>query len=144
MNQELQMHRLAFEEAEEPEIKFPIMEKSIGSWRKKRSPRKTSISLTMLNPLCISQQTVENSWRDGNTRPPYLSPELADIFSTAEPQDWKRSVFIPIPKKSNAKGCSNYCTIAFISHASKVMLKNSPSQALTVHEPRNSRCLSWI
>ena len=38
-------------------------------------------------------------------------------------KDWKRSVFIPIPKKSNAKQCSNYCTIAFISHASKVMLK---------------------
>ena len=39
------------------------------------------------------------------------------------PQDWKRSVFIPIPKKSNAKECSNYHTIALISHASKVMLK---------------------
>ena len=39
------------------------------------------------------------------------------------PQDWKRSVFIPIPKKGNAKGCSNYRTIALISHASKVMLK---------------------
>ena len=39
------------------------------------------------------------------------------------PQDWKRSIFIPIPKKSNAKECSNYCTIALISHASKVMLK---------------------
>ena len=39
------------------------------------------------------------------------------------PQDWKRSVFIPIPKKGNAKECSNYCTIALISHASKVMLK---------------------
>ena len=38
-------------------------------------------------------------------------------------QDWKMSVFIPIPKKGNAKGCSNYCTIALISHASKVMLK---------------------
>ena len=38
-------------------------------------------------------------------------------------QDWKRSVFIPIPKKGNAKECSNYCTIAVISHASKVMLK---------------------
>ena len=38
-------------------------------------------------------------------------------------QDWKRSVFIPIPKKVNAKECSNYCTIALISHASKVMLK---------------------
>ena len=39
------------------------------------------------------------------------------------PQDWKRSVFIAIPKKGNAKECSNYCTIALISHASKVMLK---------------------
>ena len=39
------------------------------------------------------------------------------------PQDWKRSVFIPIPKKANAKECSNYCTIALISHASKLMLK---------------------
>ena len=39
------------------------------------------------------------------------------------PQDWKRSVFIPIPKKSNAKECSNYCTIGLISHAGKVVLK---------------------
>ena len=39
------------------------------------------------------------------------------------PQDWKMSVFIPIPKKGNAKECSNYRTIALISHTSKVMLK---------------------
>ena len=39
------------------------------------------------------------------------------------PQDWKRSVFIPIPKKGNAKECSNYCAIVLISHVSKVMLK---------------------
>ena len=39
------------------------------------------------------------------------------------PQGWKRSVFIPVPKKGNAKECSNYRTIALISHASKVMLK---------------------
>ena len=39
------------------------------------------------------------------------------------PQDWKRSVFIPIPKKVNAKGCSDYHTIALISHATKLMLK---------------------
>ena len=38
-------------------------------------------------------------------------------------QDWKKSVFIPIPKKGNAKECSNYHTAALISHASKVMLK---------------------
>ena len=46
------------------------------------------------------------------------------IWKTQQwPQDWKRSVFIPIPKKGNAKECPNYCTIALISHASKVMLK---------------------
>ena len=39
------------------------------------------------------------------------------------PQDWKKSVFISIPPKSNAKECSNYLTISFISHASNVMLK---------------------
>ena len=46
------------------------------------------------------------------------------IWKTQQwPQDWKRSVFIPIPKKSNAKECSNYHTVVLISHASKVMLK---------------------
>ena len=46
------------------------------------------------------------------------------IWKTPQwPQDWKRSAFIPIPKKGNAKESSNYCTIAVISHASKVMLK---------------------
>ena len=46
------------------------------------------------------------------------------IWKTQQwPQDWKRSVFIPIPKKSNPKECSNYCTVALISHASKVMLR---------------------
>ena len=46
------------------------------------------------------------------------------IWKTQQwPQDWKRAVFIPIPKKGNAKECSNYHTIALISHASKVMLK---------------------
>ena len=46
------------------------------------------------------------------------------IWKTEQwPQDWKKSVFIPIPKKGNAKECSNYCTIVLISHSSKVMLK---------------------
>ena len=46
------------------------------------------------------------------------------IWKTQQwPQDWKMSVFIPIPKKGNAKKCSHYCTIALISHANKVMLK---------------------
>ena len=43
------------------------------------------------------------------------------IWRKQWPQDWKRSVFIPVPKKCNAKECSNYHTIAFISHANKVM-----------------------
>ena len=56
------------------------------------------------------------------------------IWKTQQwPQDWKRSVFIPIPKKGNAKECLNYCTIALISPASNV--QNSPTQASTVHEP---------
>ena len=55
------------------------------------------------------------------------------IWKTQQwPQGWKRSVFIPIPKKGNAKECSNYRTIALISHASKVMLKIL--QASAVHE----------
>ena len=46
------------------------------------------------------------------------------IWKTQQwPQDWKRSIFNPIPKKGNAEECSNYCTIALISHASKVKLK---------------------
>ena len=47
----------------------------------------------------------------------------ANMKTQQWPQDWKRSVFIPNSKKGNAKECSNYCTIALISHASKVMLK---------------------
>ena len=46
------------------------------------------------------------------------------IWNTQQwPQDWERSVFIPIPKKGNAKECSNYCTIVLISHSRKIMLK---------------------
>ena len=55
------------------------------------------------------------------------------IWKTQEwPQDWKRSVFIPIPEKGNAKECSNYCTISLISQTNA---QNSPSQASTVYEP---------
>ena len=53
-----------------------------------------------------------------------LNSICLEIWKTQQwPRDWKRSIFIPIPKKGNAKECSNYCTIALISHASKVMLK---------------------
>ena len=47
----------------------------------------------------------------------------ANLENSAWPQAWKRSVFIPIPKKGNAKECSNYHTIALISHTSKIILK---------------------
>ena len=53
-----------------------------------------------------------------------LNSLCQQIWKTQQwPQDWKRSVFFPIPKKGNAKECSNYCTIALISHASKRMFK---------------------
>ena len=53
-----------------------------------------------------------------------LHSACQQILKTLQwPQDWKRSVFIPIPKKGNAKECSNYRTVALISHASEVMLK---------------------
>ena len=53
-----------------------------------------------------------------------LHSNCQQIWKTQQwPQDWKRSVFIPIPKKDNAKQCSNYCTIALISHTRKVTLK---------------------
>ena len=68
------MCKLDLEKAEEPEIKLPT---SVGLSKKQESSRKisTSASLAMLKPLCGSQQTVENSSRDGNARPPYLPPE---------------------------------------------------------------------
>ena len=54
----------------------------------------------------------------------YSDSVCQQIWKTQQwPQDWKRSVFIPIPKKGNTKECSNYCTIALISDSSKVMLK---------------------
>jgi len=67
-----------------------------------------------------------------------LHPICQQIWKTQQwPQDWKRSVFIPITKKGNAKECSNYCTIALISHASKVMLQilQARFQQYVNHEP---------
>ena len=59
-----------------------------------------------------------------NKKKKVLHSICQQIWKTQQwPQDWKRSVFIPISRKGNAKDCSNYHTIALISHASKVMLK---------------------
>ena len=67
-----------------------------------------------------------------------------EIWKTQQwPPDRKRSVFIPIPKKGNAKECSNYRTIALISHTSKVMLKILQATS-TVHKSKTSRSKSWI
>ena len=64
------------------------------------------------------------------------------IWKTQQwPQDWKRSVFIPIPKKGNAKERSHLCTIALISHASKVMLKILQAR---LQQDMNHECSSWI
>ena len=72
-----------------------------------------------------------------------LNSICQQIWRTQQwPQDWKRSVFIPIPKKGNPKEYSNYCTMALISHASNA--QNSPSQASAICEPWTSRCSSWF
>ena len=73
-----------------------------------------------------------------------LHSTYQQIWKTQQwPQDWKRSVFIPVPKKGNTKECSNYHTIALISHQQS-NVQVYPSQASTVCELRNSRCSSWI
>ena len=73
-----------------------------------------------------------SSWAIANTKFQILKDDAVKMLHSIcqqiwkthwWPQDWKRSVFIPIPKKGNAKECSKYCTIALISHTSKVMLK---------------------
>ena len=67
------------------------------------------------------------------------------IWKTQQwPQDWKRSVFIPIPKKGNAKECSNYHKIALISHASKVRLKIHQARLQLYVNHELSRCSNWI
>ena len=67
------------------------------------------------------------------------------IWKTQQwPQDWKRSVFIPISKKGNAKECSNYCTIALISQASKLMLKILQARLQQYINQELPECTSWI
>ena len=64
------------------------------------------------------------------------------IWKTQQwPHDWKRSVFILIPKKGNAKECSNYQTIVLISHVSKVRLKNLQA---SLQQYMKQKCTSWV
>ena len=81
-------------------------------------------SITMNKASGVDEIPVEffQILKDGAVK--VLCSICQQIWKTQQwPQDWKRSVFIPVPKKGNAKECSNYCTIALVSHASKVMLK---------------------
>ena len=113
--------KLVLEKAEEPEIPLPT---SDGSWKKQESSRKTSISAlwTMPKPLTVWTTINWKILKDDAVK--VLDSICQQIWKTQQwLQDWKRSVFIPIPKKGNAKECSNYRTIALISHASKVMRK---------------------
>ena len=97
------MFKLDLEKAEEPEIKLPT---SAGIIEK-------TIEFQKNIYFCFIDYAKAFDCVDHN--------KLWKIQQW--PQDWKRSVFIPIPKKGNAKECSDYHTIACISHASKVMLK---------------------
>ena len=74
----------------------------------------------------------------GSTTPIYTQQKIympANLKTQQWPQDWKRSVFIPIPKKGNAKECSNYSTVALISHANKTMLK--------ILQSKLQQCVNW-
>ena len=64
-----------------------------------------------------------SSWPRDRTQVSQIAGRCFNLWATREAQDWKRSLFVPIPKKGNAKECSNYHTIALNSQASKVMLK---------------------
>ena len=90
----------------------------------------------MWSQVCLRKHHYKKSWwRWWNSSSAISNPKrwcyykvlhsiCQQIWKTQQwPQDWKRSVFIPIPKKGNAKECTNYHTIALISHSSKVMLK---------------------
>ena len=111
-----------------PNFEYPMAQ----SWRCDHSPRTGHPGMWSQVVLCFTTNKISGS----NGIPVELFQILKDdavkvlhsicqqIWKTQQwPQDRKRSVFISIPKKGNAKECSNYQTVAFISHASKVMLK---------------------
>ena len=73
-------------------------------------------------PICLDPAELFQTLKDAAVK--VMHSICQQIWNTQQwPQDWKMLVFIPIAKKSNAKECPNYCTIALISHASKVALK---------------------
>ena len=95
----------------EPDILEYKVNWALGSITTNKATRGDGIPVELFQILKIDAVKVLHSIRQ-------------QIWKTQQwPQDWKRSVFIPTPKKGNAKECSNYRTIALISHASKIMLK---------------------
>lgn len=95
----------------EPDILRSEVEWAIGALNKGKAPGVDEIPIEMIQAL-------------GNDAIKVFTTLCQQIWKTKEwPNEWKRSIFIPIPKKANAKDCSNYRTIALITHASKIMLK---------------------
>ena len=98
--------------------------------RKRRPSARPTISSSVIPFFCLQSFPASGSFPvsqffpSGGQSIGVSALACQQIWKTHQwPQDWKRSIFIPIPKKGNAKECSYYCTIALISHASKVMLK---------------------
>ena len=89
-------------------VSYPVLTVASCSWILRRQVRWSGIPISwrMFHSLCCATFNMPTNWK-----------------TQQWPQEWKRSVFIPIPKKGNVKKYSNYCTIALISHTSKVMLK---------------------
>ena len=119
---------LDLEKAEEPEIKLPT---SVGSSRKQKRSRKTSTSALLTTPkpwLCGLQQTVENSERNGNTRPPYLPPEKSVCRSRNNriahgTTDWfqiGKGVYCPNQERSILSGKAVYCHSAYLTYMQSV------------------------
>ena len=114
-----QMFKLVLEKAEEPEIKLPT---SAGSSKKAREFQK-NIYFCFIDYAkafdCVDHNKLWKILKDDAVK--VLYSICQQIWKTWQwPQDWKRSVFIAIPKKGNAKECSNYHTIAPIQHTSNV------------------------
>ena len=111
----------------------------LGQWKYGNRVLEEQKGVVLL--LCQMKSATTNKASGGDGIPVKLFQTLKDdavkvlhsicqqIWKTQQwPQDWKRSAFIPVPKRGNPKECSNYHTIALISHASKVMLKILPAR----------------
>ena len=99
----LQMFKLDLEKAEEPEIKLPT---SLDHWKSKRVTEKHLLLYWLCQSLCLcgSQQTVENSLRDGNTRSPYLSPEKPVCRTRSDRIGHETMDWFPVGKEVS-QGC---------------------------------------